>query len=690
MKADSMTVTELPLPALADRSGYLAAVGQARSAALAYYKDGTSALDDTQFDRLMHAIAAYELLHPDHRAEDSPTGRVAAGVLEEGEVPHAVPMLSLDDIFDLDALDGWWARLTKRLGHVPLGLHGSPKLDGLAVCGEYVHGRLVRLSTRGHGWSGKDVSHAIGTIDGLPTELSAPVTVEVRGEVVLTAAQFEEANRIRAEHGKDLFSTARNAAAGSLQATTGRSYQVPLSFFGYGLLSQEESPGGTDIRERMTHTQLLDTLRTLGVRTVQDTPVGTVTVTTLEEVRGYIDAVARSRASLPVGIDGIVIKADHPLDQRTAGESSRSPRWAVAYKLPSIERTTRLRAVTWATGRTGLLAPLAELEPVDIDGVTVTYATPHNAGQISRLGLMLGDLVTVRRNGDVIPGLVGPVVSVRAGAETPIPLPQVCPTCSGPIDQGTGHWRCVKGRACTLAPSVQYAVGREQLDIEGMGPKIVEQLLAAGALADVADLFRLTEAQLTAVSNSAKTAAKILARIEAAKQLPLNRVLCALGVRGTGRSMSRRIARRFVTMAALQAADARALQQVEGIGPEKSALVLTELAELAPVIAKLAASGVTLTEPAEETSSPGGGPLPLASKTVVATGTMTGALAGWSRAAVNALIVRAGGTAGSSVSSSTTLVVAGDKAGSKKAQAEKLKITVLSPDEFADLVKPFL
>jgi DNA ligase (NAD+) len=687
-----------PSPALLpDRSAYLLAVEEVRNAAAAYYGGGDSPLDDAAFDRLMRDIAAYEQHHPDHLSADSPTGKVAAGALTEGMVVHATPMLSLDNVYDADELAGWAKSLGKRLGTPPRGLHASPKMDGLAVAAHYRDGRLVRLVTRGTGTTGDDVSHAIGTIDGLPVELSTPVSVEVRGEVVLLQSRFEEANRIRTAHGGAPFSNPRNAAPGSLRAT-GRDYVIPLSFHGYGLLSATDDRPGRLIREAMTHTDLMKALGSLGVQTAGDTPVGTLTSPLLKDVQAYVEKVADQRSALDVGIDGIVIKADHPGDQAAAGSSSRAPLWAIAYKLPALEVTSTLTAATWTTGRTGNLAPRGEVLPVDIEGVSVQFATLHNPGMITKLGLRIGDRVVVRRAGDVIPQILGPVVSARTGEEKPIELPGVCPNCAGEIDTSQERWRCLKGRGCNLPASIAYAAQRDVLHIEGIGPKIVARLVEQEAVQDVADLFTLTRGQLIKATGSEKTAAKLVERIETAKQQPLSRVFCALGVRGTGRSMSRRLAAHFGSMAAVQAASAAELRQVEGIGAEKAALVIAELAELEPVVAKLGAAGVNLIEPdknlpaveavalgsAEETAPP------LAEMTVVATGTMTGRLETLSRTGMNELIERAGGRAGSSVSKSTSLVVAGEKAGSKKAKAEALGVSVIGPDEFAEMVSAYL
>ncbi|NUU22438.1 MAG: NAD-dependent DNA ligase LigA [Streptomycetaceae bacterium] len=666
----------------AEFTAYRDAVATVRTAAAAYYTDGSSPMDDDAYDRLMADIAAFEEAHPDQTADDSPTMRVAAGALPDGDVPHTVPMLSLDNAHNEDDLIRFDAGLARRIGRPVSGYHAAAKIDGVAVAARYTGGALTRLVTRGNGTSGADVSHAIGTIVGLPASLSEPVTIEVRGEVVFTKEQFATANAARTAHGDAAFANPRNAVAGTLRAT-GRAYSTTLTFFAYALVAEPHA--------RLSQTDTMQTLGKLGVRTVADaTP--TVSMATTAEVLDYIAEVASQRADLPFDIDGIVVKADHPDDQRDAGNGFRAPHWAIAYKLPAVEKQTRLVGIGAEVGRTGLITPRAELEPVIIDGVTVTYASLHNWKAVQDLGLMIGDTVAVRRAGDVIPQVLGPVAALRDGTQTPVAIPESCPGCGGPIDTTQDRWRCAQGRACNLAPNLEYAVGRDQLDIDGLGPRAIAALVEAKAVADVADLFTLTEAQLAAATGSSANAAKIHANIQAAKGRPLTRVLTALGVRSTGREISERIAKHFGTMAAVQAADTETLQQVDGIGGGKAGVIVPELASLAPVIAKLAAAGVNLTEPQPEATGAAGGAadLPLAGMAVVATGTMTGALAEHSRSAVEALIKRAGGRAASSVSKTTALVVAGDKAGSKKAKAESLGIRVVTPDEFAEMVADHL
>lgn len=484
---------------------------------------------------------------------------------------------------------------------------------------------------------------------------------------------------------------------------------METTFFAYGALPLPDSGELAGTLAELPHSEVLAYVAGLGVHTAAGTDVAPLRATTVEEVQARVDGIGSLRASLPFGIDGIVIKADLAADQREAGSGTRAPRWAIAYKLPAVEKITRLLAVEWNVGRTGIIAPRAVLEPVEIDGSTVGYATLHNPADITRRDLRLGDQVMVYKAGDIIPRIEAPVVHLRTGDETPIAFPESCPQCGSDIDTSEQRWRCTRGRDCRLVASVSYAAGRDQLDIEGLGSTRVVQLVDAGLVADFADLFTLEREQLLALDRMGETSTdNLLAAIDTARTRPLSRVFCALGVRGTGRSMSRRIARYFATMDRIVAADVETLQRVDGIGKEKAAAVVAELVELAPLIDKLVAAGVAMTEPGatpppepgtEEAAGPDaeaggdagtGSTLPLAGMTVVVTGAMSGALEKLSRNQMNELIERAGGKSSSSVSKRTSLLVAGEKAGSKRTKAEDLGVRIAVPEEFAELVGAFL
>lgn len=682
------------VPAGDCRDDYLAALARLRDASRAYYGDGDSPVDDATYDRLRLAVLAWERAHPDEAAPDSPTGLVGDGAAPVGDVAHTTRLLSLDNVFDPAGLTAWGASLQRRLGHEPEGgFTVEPKMDGAAVAARYRAGRLTQIVTRGNGSHGEDVSHVIGTIEGLPERLPVPATFEVRGEVLFTQQQFETANEVRAAHGAQVFANPRNGTAGTLRAKD-RPYRLAMTFWAYGAV---ELDGVAFVPSTATHAEALAAVAEAGVRTTADTPAGLHVVATLAEAQRKVDEIAALRPALPFGIDGVVIKANDAAEQAAAGSGSRFPHWAIAFKLPAVERQTVLKDVVWDVGRTGVLAPTAILEPVDIDGSKITRATLHNPADIRRRDLHLGDTVTVYKAGDIIPRVQAAVVARRPAGAPEVPLPTVCPRCEGEINKDQERWRCAKGSACALPALIEYAAGRDMLDIDGLGRTYVRALIDSGDVTDVADLFTLTEDRLTAASGSAKRGAKLAERITAAKSRPLNRVFCALGVLGTGRGMSRRIAAHFGTMDAIRQADAAAFQEVEGIGGEKAPVIVEQVALLAPVIDKLAAAGVNMTEPRElreprPAAAEGAGPL--AGKTVVVTGKMSGPLEGLGRSEMNALIEKAGGKAGSGVNSRTAYLVCaqapGGKPSSKAVKAEELGVTVLTPEAFADLVAEHL
>ncbi|MFF2659716.1 NAD-dependent DNA ligase LigA [Kitasatospora sp. NPDC058032] len=690
-------MTDDTAPALSTAADYTDAVDRAVRAAAAYYGDGSTPLGDDEYDALLRAVTAFEDAHPEQVLGHSPTGKVAGGAAG-GDVPHSVPMLSLDNVFSADDLTKWATGLERTLGREVSAWCVEPKLDGMAIAARYRAGRLHRILTRGDGLAGEDISHAADAILGLPAALTDPIDVELRGEVLLTHDQFEHANKVRTAHGATPFAHPRSGAAGTLRAKD-RPYRVELTFFAYGAVGLDDDLG---------HSALLERLAALGANTAATTPAHPQRCATQEEVQQRVEEIAALRAALPFGIDGVVVKADSAADRRDAGAGSRAPRWAVARKLAAEHTVTRLLDVEWNVGRTGIIAPRAVLEPVDIDGVTVTYATLHNPADITRRDLRIGDQVFVYRAGDVIPRVEAPLTDQRTGDERPIAFPDACPRCGDAIDTTEQRWRCTRGRGCQAVASVIYAAGRDQLDIEGLGRTRAVQLVEAGLVADLGDLFTLTRDQLLSLDRMGATSTdNLLAAIETARSRPLNRVFCALGVRGTGRTMSRRIAAHFGSMAAIRAADAETLAAVDGIGTEKARVIVAELADLAPLLDKLAAQdvGTAVTEPqvpaagendaADEntdgpaTQQPTEG-APLAGEAVVVTGSMTGPLAALSRNEMNELIERAGGKASSSVSARTTLLVAGEKAGSKRARAETLGIPILTPEEFADRVAAYL
>jgi DNA ligase (NAD+) len=691
------TIPAAPADTIDSEVDYLAAVAAARAAAEAYYGTGESGMDDDAYDRLLRGITAWETEHPDDVAVDSPTREVAAGVTT-GDVPHLVRMLSLGNVFSAEQLADWAASLQRRIGDREVaGWVVEPKLDGVALAARYRDGRLVQLVTRGDGSTGEDVSHTIGHIVGLPSELSEPITVEVRGEVLMTETQFAAANEARVAHGGQPFANRRNASSGSLRAKD-RAYQVQQTFIAYDALTDPAHTSDPALAD-LTHIDLIGRLHRFGVGTTVGSRIAALACRTLDEVQGRIDEIGAIRPDLDIELDGAVIKANTPADRADAGTGSRTPHWATAYKFPADKKITVLRDVEWNVGRTGVIAPRGILEPVEVGGTTITYATLHNPDDILRKDLRLGDRVYVLRAGEVIPRIEGAIVSQRTGDEQPIAFPDACPRCGAAIDKSEVRWRCVRGRACGQVAGLTYAVARDCLDIEGLGEAVVVQLVERDLVGDVADLFSLTRDQLMSLDRMGdKSADNLMAAIEAAKAQPLNRVFCALGIRKTGRSLSLRIAAHFGSMEAIQAADAAAFEAVDGIGVDKAAVIVEGIADLSDVIKKLQAAGVNMAQPGfvapgasgDVTAEAEDGALPLAGMAVVVTGGMSGPLADYSRTQMNELIARAGGKASSSVSAKTSLVVAGEKAGSKLAKAEALGVEVITAEAFAERIAAFL
>jgi DNA ligase (NAD+) len=508
---------------------------------------------------------------------------------------------------------------------------------------------------------------------GLPATLSEPVTLEVRGEVFMTETDFQTANELRVASGGEPFANPRSGAAGSLRAQN-RVYEVPLSFLAYA--AHGLPPG--------SHAGAMAYLDRLGVATTAQSAAGMPVCHDLDELITAVETLSATRAGLGFEVDGAVIKADSAADREAAGSSSRAPRWGIAYKYPAAVRTTKLLAIDLQVGRTGVITPVAVLEPVQVGGVTVRSATLHNFADLILRDVHVGDTVFVRRAGEVIPEIVGAKLDDRAAGSQPFTPPEVCPHCGAGIDRSQKRWRCTRGRACQAAESLSYAVSRDALDIDGLGDTLIEALVAGGRVVDLADLFDLDVAGLAAMERMGDTSAtKLVTNIQAAKQQTLARVLTALGVRMTGRSMSRRLAAHFGSLAALQASSVEQLQGVDGVGPERAVTIAAEMRELTPLIARLADRGVRLADEAAEHA--GLQPLRRADGTPM-TVVVTGSVPGLSRTEGNESVEALGGRSSSSVSKKTDLVVAGDGAGSKADKAVQLKVPVLPADRFAALL----
>ncbi|GAA3780660.1 NAD-dependent DNA ligase LigA [Plantactinospora mayteni] len=680
-----------------DRPAYDAAIAEIRSAAADYYNGADLAMDDATYDALMARVVATEAAQPGWKTGDSPSELVAAGAGLVGDVVHSVPMLSLDNVFGEEELARWAARLDKLLGRPAAGYTVEPKIDGLAIAARYVDGRLTQVATRGDGLAGEDVTPQARRAAGLPEQLGEPLTVEIRGEVYMTDADFAEAQVMRTGHGEPAFAHPRSAAAGTLRAQD-RAYDAPLSFLAYAVHGLDDADGATEPRP---HSATMAYVESLGVATTAGSPAGMPLCTTIEEVLAVVETLYARRGELGFGIDGAVIKADHPADRELAGSGTRAPRWGIAYKFPADTRTTTLLSIEVQVGRTGVITPVAVLAPVQVGGVTVTSATLHNFDDLVRRNVWAGDTVFVRRAGDVIPEITGAKLDERPADATAYEPPTRCPRCDGEIDRSQKRWRCTQGRACGARESLSYYAARDSMDIEGLGSKIIDLLVSAGMVTDPADLYDLDPATLATLERLGETSArKLVANIEASKKQPLSRVLTGLGVRMTGRSMSRRLARHFGTMEALLAASVTDLQEVEGVGPERAVTIAAELVELAPVVEKLTAREVNMTEPGvpgqaatAEGEGEGDPEVPTATALPLRrpdgtpmTVVVTGSVPGLTRNEGNEAVERLGGKSSGSVSKRTDLVVVGEGAGSKAEKAVDLGVRVMPAERFAELL----
>jgi DNA ligase (NAD+) len=664
--------------AFTSKKEYEAAIERVRAAAAAYYNTDTPVMDDATYDLIARRLAVTEICNPQW-VTIAVSDQVGAGAAAGGDIAHTKAMLSLDNVFTEDELRAFLARVEKLIGYPVAGWRVEPKLDGLALSARYEDGVLTSLVTRGDSKAGEDAMHALSIIKGLPSRLADSVTLEIRGEVIMTDADFEQANIIRAAQGELPLANARNGASGTLRAKN-RSYTLPLSFFAYTLLE--------DGQEKLDQHQAMELVAALGVATAPGATLCVGADQVVEQVMGFLTR----RASLGIPIDGAVIKVDDVATRELAGFTSRAPRWAIAYKYPADNRETGLLDITVNVGRTGNLSFTATLEPVAVGGVTVSSASVHNPTIIATMGLRLPAFkgatpqkVYVHRAGDVIPKITGPSTTDTTDT-VPFMAPVLCPNCGGPLRSEGLILACTKGRECTTAPLIEYAVGRDLLNIDGLGPAIVAQLVETGKVERVTDLFRLSERDLAGLDRVGPVLAKkILANIDGARSLPMSRVFAALGVKLTGRSMSRRLAAAFGSMDALIAASQDDLMSVEGVGVERASSIHDELRAITDELAYLREHNIGQTEPSATGNSQASarGDLPLSGTTWVVTGSMVGPLSGKSRNEVHELLEALGAKTSSSVSRTTSVLLIGAGAGSKATKAESLGVKVLTEDEFA-------
>ncbi len=652
----------------------------------AYYVLDQPILSDPEYDRLMRELQALEAEHPELVTPDSPTQRVSGAPSERFErVVHREPMLSLGNITTDAELDEFHARVRRLLSlpeDQPVGYVVEPKLDGLAVELVYEGGAFVQGSTRGDGVNGEDVTKNLRTVGGLgsnrgvPARLSGdpPERLEVRGEVLLQKSHFEAMNRLIVRQGGEPFANPRNAAAGTLRQLDWRiTARRPLSFIAYEALA----PGAFPWR---THWEKVEDLRRYGF----DVNPENRRCTGIAEVKAYRDEMAERRFALPYDTDGIVVKVDDLDWRRRLGAATKFPRWAVAFKYPPQEEETQVKEIWASVGRTGILTPVVEVNPVRISGATVSRATLHNEDEMRRKDILVGDWVLIRRAGEVIPEVVKPLKERRTGAERPFTFPSTCPVCGARVvrEEGEKVWRCT-GSACPaqLVGKLRQFASRRAMDVEGLGDKLCYQIVEKGLAKDFADLYAIplgTFAELERMGE--KSASNIVAALERSKRTTLRRFLFALGLPQVGEATAATLARHFGDLARFMDASEDALLGVRDVGPETAREIRawTQEPQNRRVVERLLAAGVQ-PEPEPQADARG----PLAGKTVV----LTGGLTGLSRDEAKAEIERRGGKVSGSVSRKTDLVVAGEDAGSKLAKAKELGVKVVNEEEFLALLR---
>jgi DNA ligase (NAD+) len=642
-----------------------------------YYVLSQPEISDAEYDRLLRELQTLEAQAPELVTPDSPTQRVGGSAAQTFRpVRHAAPMLSLDNALNEEELAAWHQRVVKGAGSRQPTYTAELKIDGVSLALTYEQGALVRAATRGDGTTGEDVTANAKTIRAIPLRLrgSVPAKLEVRGEVYMSIKDFERHNAQAKQQEAELFANPRNAAAGSLRQKDPRvTAKRPLRFFAH-------SHGMVLGMTFDTHWDYLDACKAWGLAV----PAHTSRCRTFDEVRARVEEMEALREQLDYEADGVVIKVNELVIQQRLGMTTRSPRWAIAYKFAAQQATTQVVDILPSVGRTGAVTPVASLKPVSCAGVTISSATLHNYDEIERLGVRIGDWVVIQRAGDVIPQVIKVIESRRSGKERAVKPPTACPVCHGTVAKGDAEevaYRCIN-RSCPaqLERSVLHFGSRDAMDIEGLGDSAVEQLVGRKLIRSVADVYALKHGQLVELDLFAeKKAQKLLDAIEASKQRGLSRLLHGLGIRHVGEAAARDLAEEFGSLQDLMRADPARLQEVPGIG-EVVAEAISEFFQEPrnrELIEKLVKAGVRMTEQADK------GPRILGNMTFV----FTGELRELTRSQAEAIVRRLGGKAASSVSRSTNYVVAGASTGSKFSQAKKLGVRIIDEEEFLRLTR---
>ena len=645
-----------------------------------YYVLDAPVITDQAYDRLFRRLQQLEQEYAELVSADSPTQRIGSEPASHFEsVAHEVAMLSLDNAFDEEEMLAFDRRLRDKLDHAAsLAYCAEPKLDGLAVSLLYEAGELKRAATRGDGRSGENITANARTVASIALRLlgsDLPERIEVRGEVYMELAGFEALNRKQQETGGKVFANPRNAAAGSLRLLDSRiTASRPLSFcsYGIGLIEGAVLPAGQYLQ--------MQYLRAIGLPISRHIEL----LDSIDDCLDYYRRILDQRDSLAFDIDGVVFKLDDSRLQRQAGFVSRAPRWAIAYKFPAQEVMTRLLDVDFQVGRTGALTPVARLEPVAVGGVMVSNATLHNMDEIERKDIRIGDIVIVRRAGDVIPEVVGPVLQQRDG-DLPRPqMPLRCPVCDSEVLQQPGQsaFRCIGGLVCAAQrkEAIKHFASRKAMDIEGLGDKLVEQMVEQNLIDSVADLYHLPLEQVAGLERMAeKSARNLLDALQQSKQTTLARFIYALGIREVGESTAESLAAYFGELGAVMDADVESLQRVEDVGPVVAENIrhFFDQKNNRAIVDKLVDTGINwpLIEASQQAQT-------LQGKTYVISGT----LEGYSRDQAASLLKARGARVSGSVSARTTAVITGENPGSKVAKAETLGVEILGQSEFEALI----
>ncbi|MCA9130527.1 MAG: NAD-dependent DNA ligase LigA [Planctomycetales bacterium] len=647
-----------------------------------YYVEAQPEVTDLEYDRLLQRLREIESQHPEWVSADSPTQRIGDEVVGDlQQVEHRIPMLSIENTYNLDELRSFLSRVQKNFTGDEVAWVLELKIDGVAASILYENGVLTRAVTRGNGRVGDDITHNVRTIPDLPLRLNgnAPKLLEVRGEAYMTNQDLAQLNLTRAEQGLPAFANTRNVTAGTIRLQDPKlASERRMRFFCHGV-------GFCEGLQATNHMDFLAELQDFGLPTTPHVHL----FHSAEQVLEQIDAVQSQLHELDFEVDGLVLKVNNFLQREKLGSTTKSPRWVVAYKIEKYEAVTRLNEIRVQVGKTGAVTPVAELEPVQLAGTTVSRASLHNAEEIERKDIRVGDWVVVEKAGKIIPHVVRVELHRRDANSTEFVFPTHCPQCQTPLvkDEGGVYIRCNnEGCPAKLSQRIRYFASRAAMDIDGLGEKIVDQLVDADLVRSYGDLYRLTEEQLLALESfGQRKAEKLLSAIKASKQRGLARVLSAISIRHVGTRVAQILAHRFPSFEQLQAASVDDLADVDEIGEIIAKSVCDFIASESGrgTLMDLQECGVDLTEQVDEIAEQAGGNGLLAGKTIV----VTGKLSRYTRDEIHALIEQHGGRASSSISRSTDYLVAGDKAGSKLEKAKQLGVQILSEDDFAKLTE---